>query len=927
MRHSLIKLFFLLLPFLATLVLKVETMAQNVSEKRIQLDFDDTLLPKAIEEIEFKSAYTFFFNASELDTVKITFHGNTTVGEFLNEVFETKALHFVVDPLDNVFISHRPWRIPLADGFFPEKEAGPVRRQGIISYDSMPRISARNNTRGNKLYEIGNKNAYIPGRTVTLSGYIKSNAGAPIDGASVQVEKLKRGAVANQQGYYTITLPAGRHELLVKRVGMEDTRRAVFLYSNGLLDIEMEERVTSLDEITIQADETSQVRNTKLGAEKLNIEEIRNVPTVFGETDIMRVVLTLPGVKSVGEASTGFNVRGGAADQNLILYNDATIYNPSHFFGFFSAFNPEVVKDVELFKSLMPARYGGRLSSVLQVTGKEGDAKKIKGSAGLGLLTSRINLEGPLVKDRTTFVLGARTTYSGWLFSLLPKSSGYKNTKASFYDLNLNLNHKINAHNELALTGYLSHDKSNLNTDTMYYYDNKNLSVKWRHDFSQNFVGSITAGHDHYNYRNLYSKDTVYAYKMKFALNQNVFKAQFLYTPGNKHSIDFGINSTLYRIDPADFGRNHPASLVVPVKVPREQALESAFYIEDQFKVNNRLSLTAGLRYSVYNYLGPQDVRKYPTSVPRQPETITDTISYDKGKVIQTYHGLDYRVSARFSITDNLSIKAGYTTSRQFIHMLSNTIAISPTDTWKLSDSNIKPQISEQISVGIYKNFFSNSVEVSLEGYRKDITNYLDYKSGASLLANPHIETEVFTTQGNAYGLEVMIKKPKGNFNGWMSYTYARTLLKVDDEIAGQTINNGKYYPASHDKPHDFTFVGNQKLSRRFSISMNLTYSSGRPVTIPIGVFDYGGAPKTLYSNRNGYRIPDYFRTDLSLNIEGNHKVHQATHNSWTIGFYNLTGRQNPYSVYFISEKGVIKGYKLSIFGATIPFINYNIRF
>jgi hypothetical protein len=261
------------------------------------------------------------------------------------------------------------------------------------------------------------------------------------------------------------------------------------------------------------------------------------------------------------------------------------------------------------------------------------------------------------------------------------------------------------------------------------------------------------------------------------------------------------------------------------------------------------------------------------------------------------------------------------------MHMLSNTIAISPTDTWKLSDTNIKPQQSQQISFGVYKNFFSNVLELSVEGYTKTISNYLDYKSGARLLSNPHIETEVFTTKGKAYGVELMLRKTKGNFNGWMSYTYARTLLKMSDKIAGENINDGRYYPASYDKPHDFTFVGNQKLSRRFSISMNLTYSSGRPVTIPVGVFYYGDSQKTLYSDRNGYRIPDYFRTDIALNIEGNHKVRQLTHNSWTIGIYNLTGRRNPYSVYFISENGVVKSYKLSIFGAVIPFINYNIRF
>jgi hypothetical protein len=912
---------------LVVLSLCLDVAAQNKQEKKLSLHFENKPLAQVLAEIEASSGYVFFYKPADVNSVNVSFQGETTLREFLNAILVAHKVYYIIDPSNNVFLSLYPFREPIAEGFFQLGQSHTVKKPEAVSSGADSRITAKSNTRGNKLYEIGNKNNYSPGATVTLSGYITAVAGSPVDGASIQVEKLKKGSVANSAGYYSINLPAGRHELLIKSVGMEDTRRAIFLYENGLLDIEMEEQVTNLQEVLIQANDASPVKSARLGVEKLNIAEIKTVPTVFGESDVMRVVLTLPGVKSVGEASTGFNVRGGAADQNLILYNDATIYNPSHFFGFFSAFNPETVKDVELYKSLMPARYGGRLSSVLQVTGKEGNSEKIKGSAGIGLLTSRINLEGPLVKDKTTFVVGARTTYSGWLFNLLPENSGYKNTKASFYDANLNISQKLKGNNELSLTTYLSHDQSNLNTDTMYFYDNRNWSLKWRHEFNEKFSGSITAGQDHYSYRNYFSSDSIYAYKMKFSLSQAIFKAHFVYSPSNRHSLEFGVNGTSYHISPGTLSQNHPSSQVVPVLVQKEQALESAIYAEEQFKLSNRFSATAGLRYSMFNYLGPQHVRTYPSSVPRTPENILDTLIYGKGKSIHTYHGLDYRMSARFAVTESFSIKAGYTTARQFIHMLSNTIAISPTDTWKLSDPNIKPQQSEQISAGIYKNLFSNALELSIEGYTKRITNYLDYKSGAILLANPHIETEVFTTKGKAYGIEVMIKKPKGNFNGWMSYTYARTLLKMDDKIAGEKINNGEYYPANYDKPHDFTFVGNQKLSRRFSVSMNLTYSSGRPVTIPVGIFYYRDSQKTLYSDRNGYRIPDYFRTDLSLNIEGNHKIRQLTHNSWTIGVYNLTGRRNPYSVYFISENGVIKGYKLSIFGAAIPFINYNIRF
>jgi hypothetical protein len=880
-------------------------------------------------EAESKSGFLFYYNQAELDTVTVSLNRDfSSVEEFLESIEALTGLHFLIDNHKNVFISRYAFtKPPVADTYSPLVKIEERDLPKQVANDAEDALLTRENSRGNKVYQIGDKKTFVSGTTVLLKGYIKSTEGKPVVGASIRFEKLEGGTVTGADGSYSISLPRGKHRMTVKSVGMQDAVRQLIVDGNGTLDVEMQIQTTNLKEIVVEADETSNVRSVTLGVEKIDIAEIKNVPTVFGESDVIKVVLTLPGVKSVGEASTGFNVRGGAGDQNLILYNDATIFNPSHFFGFFSAFNPETVKDVELYKSSMPARYGGRLSSVLQVTGKEGNGEKLSGSAGIGLLTCRFNVEGPLIKDKTTFIAGGRTTYSNALFKLMPENSGYRNTRASFSDVNLNVHHRIGLRDHVSATGYLSNDESNLNTDTLYQYRNRNIAVKWRHVFGQDLEMSISLARDHYSYENHSDADSLYAYKMRFRLNQNVFRANFNFTPGNRHAIEFGLNATHYQIGPSQFERNHSSSLIQPVAVDKEQGLESALYLEDQFKISKNLSLNAGLRYSVFNYLGPQQIRIYPAGIPKTEETIIDTIAYEKNEIIRTYHGLDYRLSARYAITESFSLKIGYSTARQFLHMLSNTIAIAPTDTWKLSDSNIKPQQSTQISVGIYKNFYDNALELSLEGYSKRIRNYLDYKSGANFLVNTHVETEVFRTRGKAYGVELMLRKPKGNFNGWMSYTYARTLLQIDDREAGETINHGEYYPASYDKPHDFTFVGNQKLSRRFSISFNFTYSTGRPVTIPVGIFFYGGTQKTLYSDRNGYRIPDYFRTDFSLNILGNHKIKQLTHNSWTIGIYNLTGRKNPYSVYFISEAGTVKGYKLSIFGAMIPFINYNIRF
>jgi hypothetical protein len=897
--------------------------AQDQSLDKLSLDFESVPLTQVFKEIESKAGYFFYYQKRDVDSLAITLHvKDAHISTILDLIIKGNKLHYAIDPEKNIFIT-RSFAIDtsIAPGFYPTNQ--PDNDSSTLTKEAT-RVTAADNSRGNKVYEIGNKSTYKPGSPTTLTGLIRSESRA-VGEASIQVEKLRLGTATNSNGAYSIILPAGRHELLIRCIGMQTTTKNIILYGDGILDIDLQEEVKNLNEVVVSAEGTSNVKSATLGVTKLNINEIKYIPTVFGEADVLRAVLTLPGVKSVGEASTGFNVRGGAADQNLILYNDVTIYNPSHFFGFFSAFNSETISNVELYKSTIPAKYGGRLASVLQVTSKEGNAEKIKGSAGIGLVTTRFNVEGPIAKGKTTFVAGGRTTYSNWLFKLLPEE--FKNTKASFYDVNLNANHQFNQRNSLSLTGYISHDDSNLNTDTIFRYNNRNISLKYHHDFGNNLTSSFTLGLDHYDYDNRYDKDPSVAYKLAFANDQRVLNMDFIYSPNAEHTFNFGLHTINYNIKPGQLTKGNALSEILPVSVQEEHAQETALYLEDQYKINPKLSVTAGLRYSLFNYLGPHDVRQYRSSVPRNATNATDTISHGSGDLINTYHGLDLRLSARYSITDDFSIKTGFTTTRQFIHMLSNTVAISPTDIWKLSDPNIKPQLSQQVSLGLYKNFYNNLIEVSIEGYYKKIQNYLDYKSGAKLLANEHIETEVFTTRGKAYGSEIMIRKAKGNFNGWMSYTYSRTLLKTADPQAGERINDGQYYPANYDKPHDFTFAGNQKFTRRFSISLNMTYSTGRPVTVPIGIFYYGGEQKTLYSARNGYRVPDYFRTDLSINIEGNHKIKQLTHSSWTIGAYNLTGRKNPYSIYFTTQNGVVNGYKLSIFGSIIPFVNYNIKF
>lgn len=897
--------------------------------RKLRLNLQDATFSRLVAEIEKSTDLKVYFDSVAMKDLKVNIvTDNGTLPNILASVLKNTDFVYALDT-GRIFITRSyPIQTSLPAGFFVKKSD---RRDSlvvplILSVHSPTENENIKSSPENKLFEFGvSTNKKVSGNAI-LSGYIRDvTTGEVLSGALLYVDTPSIKAVSDQYGYFSITLPKGRNTLHINSVGMKETKRELMMNEDGKLTIEMENYIANLKAVTVVTDKHSNVMSTQMGIDRVNIRTIKQVPTVLGESDILRVILTLPGVTSVGEASTGFNVRGGAADQNLILLNGATIYNPSHLFGFFSAFNADVIKGVELYKSAIPERYGGRLSSVLDVTTREGNNKKLNGSGGIGLLTSRLAFEGPLNKGKTTFVIGGRTTYSDWLLHQVPNNA-YQNSSASFYDLNLNLTHTINPKNTLFLTGYLSHDSFRLNSDTLYTYGNKNLVVKWKHIFNNRFYGTISGGIDQYNYSINSDKYALRAYALQYEINQKHFRTEFTFNPNNQHNVNFGFQAIYYKIHPGTLLPNDVRSLVATDQVPAEQALESAFYIGDRFTITPDFSIDGGIRLSVFNYLGPHNVYQYIPGQPRTATSITDTVSYGSGKNIKSYFGPEIRLAMRYSLSDNASLKFSFNTLRQYIHTLSNNTTISPTDIWKLSDPNIAPQQGYQVSLGYYKNF-PNNIETSVEVYYKQIYHYLDYKSGAELIMNKHIETEVINTKGVAYGAEFMIKKTEGKLNGWISYTYSKTKLQIDDPIAGENINNGSFYPASFDKPHNVNLIGNYRFSHRLSISLNTVYSTGRPITLPIAIFNLAGAQRVLYSDRNQYRIPDYFRADISINIEGNHKIKKLAHSSWSLGIYNMLARQNPYSVYFQQESGIIKGYQLSIFGTAIPFVTYNFKF
>ena len=921
------KVFFKPLVVIVFTVLFNNAFAQN--NNTVTLDLKRATFKELVQTVEKQTNYYFFYNHVDTDSLQITINvTNSKLTEVLKNIFDDTELYFSISNDNKIFISRNVQLLTnLGTAYFkPEKSV--VKKEKTIT-DIEETTEENNNDKDvaiqNKLIIVGNPNAVVSGK-VEVSGQVKnSKNNEPLVGAIITAGKT--AVVTDYLGRYSINLSKGRNMITVSSVGMRDAIRQLLVQSSGTLNIEMQENVTALKGVVVTVSKkNSGVKTPKMGVEKISIKQLKQQPVVFGEADVLRAVLTLPGVTSVGEASTGFNVRGGSVDQNLILFNEATIFNPSHLFGFFSAFNPSVVKGVELYKSSIPEKYGGRISSVLDVSVQEGNKKKLGGAGGIGPLTSHLMFEGPTKKEKGSFIVGFRTTYSNWILKNL-KDDGFKNSKANFYDLSLHLSQQINTKNFLYVTGYLSKDQFKLDKDTTYKYMNNNINVQWKHIFKNNFFGLFTAGFDNYNYGIESSLKPLSAFTLKFNINQYYIKADFTKSYGNIHRINFGYNGNFIKLNPGTFEPNGTQSLVNPTKIQQEQGIENALYFGDKMELSSKFAVEAGLRISAFTALGASKVYTYLTGMERTVSNINDSIFYKNGQPIKTYFGPEIRLSARYSINESTSIKAGFSTQRQHIHMLSNTTAMSPTDIWKLSDTYIKPQIGQQLSLGFYKTFTQQDVEVSVEMYYKWLQNFLDYKSGAKLLLNNTIETDVLNSKGKAYGIEFMLKKNSGKLNGWISYTYSRTLLQTDEPLTNHKVNRGEFYPSNFDKPHSVNFIGNYKFSHRFNISLTAVYSTGRPITLPIAIYNYGGGDRVYYSDRNQYRIPDYFRADFSMNIEGNHKIKKLAHSSWSLGVYNLTGRKNPYSVYFTSENGKIKGYQLSIFGSAIPFITYNFKF
>lgn len=751
----------------------------------------------------------------------------------------------------------------------------------------------------NKVYEIGDENHPRKGKA-TIHGYVRHKSTAePLAGITVYDQHSQTYALTDAYGFWRIQIPTGDNYLNFSGYPMDDIRLEVNVFGDGGLDVEMTERVISLKAATISAESVSLHRNSSMGMEKIQADRIRKIPTAFGEADIIKAVLALPGVQTVGEASSGFSVRGGSVDQNLILFNNGTVFNPNHLFGIFSSFNADLVSEAQLYKSSIPAEFGGRISSVLDIRTREGNAKKLSGSLGLGLLTSRFHLEGPLGNERTTFLLGGRTTYSNWMLRLLPQNSHYHGGKTSFQDVNASITHKWSERNSLQAFAYWSRDRFSFKADTSFHYSNFNASLKWRRLMDASHNMELSAGYDAYDSSFEADKNYEYgAYNYRFRLAQEFLKLGFKSTPSSAHALSYGAQAVLMQFNPGQMSPLGQNSGIAHRQLPLQNGLEGALYFSDNWTAGEKFSLEGGLRMGLFVPFGSQKVYAMP----------------------------EFRLSAKYSFRSNWTVKAGVNSFRQNLHMITNSSTVSPMDVWVMASDQIRPQDGWQAAAGLY--WTPGVLDISLEGYYKRSYNSLDYRSGAALVMNENLAADLLTTTGMSYGAELMVRKSTGRLNGWVSYTYARSRMKETQAGDPFPINNGNWYLAPHDKPHTLKLVANYKFTHRYSVSLNADYSTGRPITVPAGTFYYGGIKRILYTERNAVRIPDYFRLDVALNVEPGHYLKQFTHMSLTLGVYNVTGRKNVYSVYYtLDGSGEPQGHMISVFATQVPYINLNLKF
>ncbi|NHA04757.1 TonB-dependent receptor [Mucilaginibacter sp. HC2] len=755
-------------------------------------------------------------------------------------------------------------------------------------------------------------------KKATINGTVKDAAtGETLIGASVTLQELSAvGTATNNYGFYSLSVAEGEYTLLFTCVGYNTIAQKVSLHKNQVVNISLSPK-NDLQEVVVKAKRLSNdnVVSPQMGMDKLNMSQINQVPVLLGERDILKTITLLPGIKSAGEGNTGFYVRGGGSDQNLILLDEAPIYNASHLLGFFSTFNSDAIKDVSIYKGGMPAEYGGRLSSVLDIKMNDGNDKGFGVQGGIGLISSRIKVEGPLVKDKGSFMVSARRTYID-LFLKLTTDTSIRGNSLYFYDVNAKANYHFDDKNAIYISGYLGKDVLALKNVLGTNWGNKTGTLRFNHLFSNSLFSNTSVIYSSYNFV-VEGLQNAQSFKATSQINDINLKEDLQYSIGYQHTLKFGFNILQHDITPGDI--TSPKNSSYNEKhVEKRYGFENALYASDEWNISKHLTFLYGLRLSGLFLMGPGTFKTYDDA----GNVVSSRTYYSRSNLVKKYLNLEPRFTANYVIDDQNSIKASYNRNTQNIHLLSNSSSNSPTYLYVMSSNNIKPEIADQVSTGYFKNFSDNAYEFSTEVYYKWMQNQIDYKDGSQLLVNQDVESLLTYGTGRAYGIELFLKKKYGRFNGWIGYTLSRTERKFDD------INNGHYYPARQDRTHDVSVVGIYQLNKRWTFSSTFIYGTGNAVTYPTGKYSSGGLTTFSYTQRNGRRLPSSNRLDIGATLDG--KEHKRYHSSWTFSVYNVYAHRDPYSITFRDSKTIpntTEAVETSIFATLIPSVTWNFNF
>lgn len=752
----------------------------------------------------------------------------------------------------------------------------------------------------------------------TIRGNIKdARNGEILIGATMYVKETEQGTISNLYGFYSMSLPKGQYHIVFAYLGYKSFSTEVELEDNVVLNVELDPATESIKEIVVSSEKKdANVREPQMGVEKLKGKAIKTIPVLMGETDLIKVIQLLPGVSPTSEGSSGFSVRGGNPDQNLILLDEANVYNSGHLMGFFSVFNNDAIKDVKLYKGDIPASYGGRLSSLLDIRMKDGNSKKFSGTGGIGTISSRLTLEGPIVKDRTSFIVSGRRTYAD-LFLALSNDEAIRDNKLYFYDFNAKLNHRINENNRIFLSGYFGRDVFKNNMSAM-DFGNRTGSFRWNHVFSPKLFSNLTIISSKYDYSLGTTEGGANSFEWESNLYDLSIKMDVDYYLNPFNTIEFGGQTIFRKIKPGLARGKDENSLYNEISVPQNRTLEHALYVQNTQKISNWLVLKYGLRWSLFQNIGAGTQYYYDDDY-----EFTYSETYDSGKVYNTYHGIEPRIGASFILSPSTSIKASYNRNFQYLHLASNSTSGTPLDIWFPSSPNVKPQKSDQFSLGLYHNFKDNTIETSVEGFYKKMYNTIDFKDHADLLLNEYLEGELRFGEAEAHGIETMIRFNRPKWSGWISYTWSRVERTVAE------INDGNPYLSPYDHTHDCSIVLNRKLSKRTSLSANWVYYTGAPVTFPVGRYEVGGDIVPIYSSRNAERMPDYHRLDLSLTLQGKRNNERKWKGEWVFSVYNAYARKNAWAINFVRDEddvSVTEAEKTYLF-SIIPSVTYNFKF